>query len=50
MYFESIIVKIKKGLFLIEYRNTPNGTWQGIKDKQFKTKPRAETWARKNLV
>lgn len=50
MYFEYRIVKIEKGLFLIEYRNTPNGTWQEVKDKQFKTKPKAEAWARKNFV
>ena len=50
MYFEYRIVKIEKSLFRIEYRNTPNGTWQEVKDKQFKTKPEAEAWARKNLV
>ena len=49
MYFEYRIVKIEKSLFLIEYRNTPNGTWQEVKDKQFKTKPEAEAWARKNF-
>lgn len=49
MYFEYRIVKIEKGLFLIEYRNTPDGTWQEVKDKQFKTKPKAESWARKNF-
>lgn len=48
--YEYRIVKIEKGLFLIEYRNTPNGTWVEVKDKQFKTKPKAEAWARKNLV
>lgn len=49
MYFEYRIVKIEKGLFLIECRSTPNGTWQEVKNKQFKTKPNAEAWARKNL-
>ena len=49
MCFEYRIVKIEKGLFLIEYRNKPNGTWQEVKDKQFKTKPKAEAWARKNF-
>lgn len=43
------IVKIEKGLFLIEHRSTPDGTWQEVEDKQFKTKPKAEAWARKNL-
>mgnify|MGYP004506617899 CR=1 FL=1 len=46
MYFEYRIVKIEKGLFLIEHRSTPDGTWQEVKDKQFKTKPKAEAWAR----
>lgn len=32
------IVKIEKGLFLIEHRSTPDGTWQEVEDKQFKTK------------
>ena len=49
MYFEYRIVKIEKGLFLIEYRNTPNEIWHEVKDKQFKTKPKAEAWARKNF-
>ena len=49
MYFEYRIVKIEKGLFLIEYRNTPNGTWQEVENKQFKTKPKAEAWVRKNF-
>lgn len=48
MYFEYRIVKIEKGLFLIEYRNTPKGIWHEV-DKQFKTKPKAEAWARKNF-
>ena len=50
MYFEYRIVKIEKNLFLIEYRSTPDGTWHEAKNKQFKTKPKAEVWARKNLV
>nr|DAO31320.1 MAG TPA: hypothetical protein [Crassvirales sp.] len=48
--YEYRIVKIEKGLFLIEYRNTPNGTWVEVENKQFKTKPKAESWAGKNLV
>lgn len=43
------IVKIEKGLFLIEYKIEPFGVWHEVKDKKFKTKPKAESWARKNL-
>lgn len=50
MYFEYRIVKIEKGLFLIEYKNTPYGVWHEVKGKKFKTKTKAEAWARKNLV
>ena len=50
MYFEYRIVKIEKGLFLIEYKTAPYGVWHEVKNKQFKTKPKAEAWARKNLV
>ena len=50
MYFEYRIVKNKDDIFLIECKYTPNGTWQEVKDKQFKTKPKAEAWARKNLI
>ena len=49
MYFEYRIVKIEKGLFLIEYKTAPYGVWHEVKDKKFKTKPKAEAWARKNL-
>lgn len=49
MYFEYRIVKIEKGLFLIEYKTTPHGVWYEV-DKKFNTKPKAEAWARKNLV
>lgn len=48
MYFEYRIVKIEKGLFLIEYKTVPFGVWYEV-DKKFKTKPKAENWARKNL-
>ena len=44
------IVKIEKGLFLIEYKTAPYGVWHEVKDKQFKIKPKADAWARKNLV
>ena len=50
MYFEYRIVKIEKGLFLIEYKTAPYGVWHEVKNKQFKTKPKAEAWARKNLI
>ena len=49
MYFEYRIVKIEKGLFLIEYKTAPYGVWHEV-DKKFKTKPKAEARARKNLV
>ena len=49
MYFEYKIVKIEKGLFLIEYKTTHFGVWHEVKNKQFKTKPKAEAWARKNF-
>lgn len=41
MYFEYRIVKIEKGLFLIEYKTAPYGVWHEV-DKKFKTKPKAE--------
>lgn len=41
MYFEYRIVKIEKGLFLIEYKTAPYGVWHEVKNKQFKTKPKA---------
>lgn len=44
--YEYRIVKIEKGLFLIEY----NGVWHEVENKQFKTKPKAEAWAKKNFV
>ena len=47
--YEYRIVKIEKGLFLIEYKTAPYGVWHEV-DKKFKTKPKAEAWARKNLV
>lgn len=37
MYFEYRIVKIEKGLFLIEYKTAPYGVWHEV-DKKFKTK------------
>lgn len=46
--YEYRIVKIEKGLFLIEYKTAPYLDWHEV-DKMFKTKPKAEDWARKNL-
>lgn len=45
-------VKIEKGLFLLEYNNktAPFGIWHKVKNKKFKTKPKADAWARKHLV
>lgn len=31
MYFEYRIVKIEKGLFLIEYKTAPYGVWHEVK-------------------
>ena len=31
MYFEYRIVKIEKGLFLIEYKTAPFGVWNEVK-------------------
>ncbi len=46
--YEYRIVKIEKGLFLIEYKTVPYGVWHEV-NKTFKTKPKAESWARKNF-
>ena len=47
--YEYRIVKIEKGLFLIEYKVAPFGVWYEVEDKKFKTKPKAEAWIRKNF-
>ena len=47
--YEYRIVKIEKGFFLIEYKTAPYLVWHEV-DKKFKTKPKAEAWARKNLI
>lgn len=39
MYFEYRIVKIEKGLFLIEYKTAPYGVWHEV-DKKFKLSQR----------
>ena len=41
--------KIEKGLFLIEYKTAPYGVWHEVENKQFKTKPKAVAWAKKNF-
>ena len=41
MYFEYRIVKIEKGIFLIEYNTAPFVVWHEVKNKQFKTKQKA---------
>lgn len=46
--YEYRIVEIEKGLFLIEYKIIPSGVWREV-DKKFKTKPKAESRARKNF-
>lgn len=43
------IVKIKKAPFFIEYKASRWSSWKEL-DKQFRTKPRAEAWARKNII
>lgn len=47
--YEYRIVKIEKGLFLIEYKVAPYGVWHEVEDKKFKTKPKAEAWIIKNF-
>ena len=42
--YEYRIVKIEKGLFLIEYKTAPYGVWHEVENKKFKTKPKAEAW------
>jgi hypothetical protein len=46
------IVEIQKGLFLLEYKNkiAPFGIWHTVGNKKFKTKQKADAWARKHLV
>lgn len=48
--FEYRIVKIEKGAFFIEYKTSRGSSWKELENKQFKTKPRAEDWARKHFV
>ena len=47
--FEYKIVKVEKGAFFIEYKASRLSDWKKV-DKQFRTKPRAEAWARKNII
>lgn len=46
--FEYRIVKVEKGAFFIEYKDSRLSSWKEV-DKQFRTKPKAEAWARKNF-
>lgn len=47
--YEYRIVKIEKGLFLIEYKTTTTGVWREVENKQFKTKPKTESWCGKKF-
>lgn len=47
--FEYRIVKVEKGAFFIEYKASRGSSWKDV-DKQFRTKPKAEAWARKNII
>lgn len=47
--YEYRIVNIEKGLFLIEYKTAPYGVWHEVQDKKFKTKPKAEAWAKRTF-
>lgn len=47
--FEYRIVKVEKKAFFIEYKTYMYSSWKEI-DKRFKTKPRAEAWARENII
>lgn len=47
--FEYMIVKVEKGAFFIEYKASRCSSWKKV-DKQFKTKPKAEALARKNII
>lgn len=47
--FEYRIVKVKKKAFFIEYKAFMTSSWKEV-DKRFKTKPKAEAWARDNIM
>lgn len=46
--FEYRIVKVEKGAFFIEYKTFMWSSWKEL-DKQFRTKPKAEAWARNHI-
>ena len=47
--FEYRIVKVKKGAFFIEYKGFMTSSWKEV-DKRFKTRQKAEAWARDNII
>ena len=47
--FKYMIVKVEKGAFFIAYKSSRWSNWKNV-DKRFRTKPRAEAWARKNII
>lgn len=47
--FEYRIVKVEKGAFFIEYKASRWSSWKEL-DKQFRTKPKAEAWARNHII
>ena len=46
--FEYRIVKVEKKAFFIEYKTLMTIGWKKV-DKRFKTKQKAEAWARENI-
>lgn len=46
--FEYRIVKVEKKAFFIEYKTFMTSSWKVV-DKRFKTKQKAEAWARENI-
>ena len=49
MYFEYRIVKIEKGLFLIEYKTAPYGVWHEVKINSSKLSQRQKLVQERNL-
>lgn len=46
--FEYRIVKVEKKAFFIECKTFMTSSWKKV-DKRFKTKQKAEAWARENI-
>lgn len=46
--YEYRIVKIEKGIFLIEYKTSTYGVWHEVKNKQFKTRGGVCIWSEYN--